>query len=276
MNKEDYYKVLGVNSTANEAEIKKAYRGLSMKYHPDRNRSTEDVEIYKRINQAYEILGDVEQRKMYDLTKSNPFMDGGISINPDDIFNMMFNMGDGMNEDIALPGGGHARIFTNIGRSPGIFPNFNMLTKPEPIFKTITITLEEAYNGCNIPIKIDRWIKTSQGKETEQETVYIDIPKGVDDDEIYIVKEKGNMISHGELKGDVKISICIKNDTEFTRNGMDLIYKKTLTLKESLCGFSFEVSHINGKKYNINNNTGNIVSPNQKKCIQNMGMMRDK
>ena len=57
---------------------------------------------------------------------------------------------------------------------------------------------------------------------------------------------------------------------------MDLIYKKSLSLKESLCGFSFELQHVNGKIYNINNNKGSVVGNNQKKVIPNLGMIRDK
>jgi len=71
----DYYKILGINSESSDSEIKKAYRGLSMKYHPDRNVGNSQVEEkFKEINQAYEILGDRESRRRYDLTKNNPFI----------------------------------------------------------------------------------------------------------------------------------------------------------------------------------------------------------
>ena len=69
--------------------------------------------------------------------------------------------------------------------------------------------------------------------------------------------------------------IKINNNTEFQRNGLDLIYNKTITLKESLCGFSFDLKYINGKKYTINNHSGNIITPNFKKIIQKMGLERN-
>ena len=69
MNRKDYYKILGVTKDAGEEEIKKAYRNLAMKYHPDRNpgKEKEANEKFKQINEAYEVLGDPEKRKQYDL-----------------------------------------------------------------------------------------------------------------------------------------------------------------------------------------------------------------
>ena len=84
------------------------------------------------------------------------------------------------------------------------------------------------------------------------------------------------MVLQGDLKGDVRIKVDIKNNSNFIRDGMDLIFHKTLSLKESLCGFSFELYHINGKIYKINNNKGGVVGNNQKKIIPNLGMIRDK
>ena len=100
MSKEaDYYKILGINSESSDSEIKKAYRGLSMKYHPDRNVGNSQVEEkFKEINQAYEILGDKEARRRYDLTKNNPFLNFSnnsnmrVPVNPDDFLSMMFGL----------------------------------------------------------------------------------------------------------------------------------------------------------------------------------------
>lgn len=275
----DYYSTLEIDKTANSDEIKKAYRKMSMKYHPDRNRGDPTAEAkFKDINQAYEVLGDKEQKKIYDLSKTNPFLNvQHVDINPDDILNMMFGGGLAGGMEFNIPGG-HSKIFTNMaGNQP--FPpfHFNRNTKPSPLLKTLEITIEDAYNGCKIPIKIERWVKYSHSsKVTEQETVYIEVPKGVDENEIIIIKDKGNVMAQDDLKGDVRVSIHIKNSSSFTRDGMDLIYKKNLTLKECLCGFSFELSHINGKVYNINNNKGSIVSNNQRKIIPELGMIRDK
>ena len=77
------------------------------------------------------------------------------------------------------------------------------------------------------------------------------------------------------MKGDLKLHITVKNNTEFKREGLNLKIKKTISLKESLTGFSFDVRHINGKTYTINNDKGNIIPVNYYKEIDNLGMCRD-
>jgi DnaJ family protein A protein 2 len=83
----------------------------------------------------------------------------------------------------------------------------------------------------------------------------------------------GNIINE-EVKGDIKIFVKISNETNFKREGLDLILEKNITLKESLCGFSFEIKYINGKSYTLNNNKGNIIPPEYKKIYPNMGLAR--
>ena len=91
-----------------------------------------------------------------------------------------------------------------------------------------------------------------------------------------ILRNQGHQISES-IKGDVKVNIKIKNDTPFKREGLDLIYNKTITLKEALCGFSFDLKHINKKVFTFNNQVNTtIIKPGQTKVIPNMGMIREK
>ena len=84
------------------------------------------------------------------------------------------------------------------------------------------------------------------------------------------------MLRLNKKKGDVKLHIVIQNNTTFKRDGLDLIYNKTLSLKESLCGFSFDIIHLNKKILAFNNKSKiSIIKPNFKKKIANMGMKRD-
>ena len=85
----DYYKVLGVEESASQDDIKKAYRRLSLKHHPDRGG---DGEYFKKINEAYSVLGDVEKRRMYKMQNANPFshMNGGSPADMDPIFKMFW------------------------------------------------------------------------------------------------------------------------------------------------------------------------------------------
>jgi len=123
-------------------------------------------------------------------------------------------------------------------------------------------------------VDIERWLIENGTKIFEHETVYVTVPKGIDEGEIIILREKGN-IAREDCKGDIKIIIKIVNNTEFKRSGLDLIYVKIITLKEALCGFTFELKYISGKVYTINNNSGNIISNGYRKTIPNMGFSRD-
>ena len=78
------------------------------------------------------------------------------------------------------------------------------------------------------------------------------------------------------MKGDVKICIKTSNNEDYERRGMDLFHLKTITLKEALCGFSFELKHLNGKNLNFNNmDNPTIIKPNYKKIIPGFGMKKD-
>ena len=88
------------------------------------------------------------------------------------------------------------------------------------------------------------------------------------------MREKGNVLSD-DIKGDVKIFIKVQNNTPFTRSGLDLLLNKNISLKDALCGFSFELKFLNDKVYTLNCNSGNIIQPGYKKILQNMGLTRD-
>jgi DnaJ family protein B protein 4 len=294
--KPDYYSILGVSNTASADEIKKAYRKLSLKHHPDKNGGSD--EKFKEINEAYSILSDTNERQKYDMQKNGgglggiPFggmpMPGGV---PDDFMNMFFNMHQGGGPNSGIPnifhmnGGNMPNIFGGMGM-PGstvhMFRNgvpvnvSQALQKPTPIIKTIEISIDESYLGCQKPIEIERWIKDvgTNITKNETETLYLPIPKGIDDNEIIIIREKGNILSDIN-KGDVKIFVKIINNSGLKREGLNLIYNKTLTLKESLCGFSFDLSHLNNKTFKITNDGGIVIPPGFKKIIPNLGLTRE-
>jgi DnaJ family protein A protein 2 len=111
-------------------------------------------------------------------------------------------------------------------------------------------------------------------KREETETIYIPIPRGVDNNEIIILRDKGNSLSEHN-KGDIKVFIKIQNDSEFTRNGLDLHLNKTISLKDALCGFSFDMNFLDGRIFKLNNNVGNIITHNYNKVIPGLGMKRE-
>jgi DnaJ family protein B protein 4 len=284
---ENFYNILGVEEKATKDEIKKAYRGLQMKWHPDKNQgSDESKKMSEKINGAYEILGDDEKRVEYDNSRNNPFSrmnshgGGGMEVPMDDIFNMFFGGMPGMG---GFPG---MQPMGGMGGFPGMPPGakihiFNggpmgfqqAISKPVPIMKTIEINMAQVLTGASIPLEIERWIIENGIKVHEKETIYVSIPQGVDDNELLILRDKGNVLNEN-VKGDVKIFVKIKNESAFKRAGLDLVLEKKISLKESLCGFTFEINYINGKSYTLNNNKGNIIPPEYKKIYPGMGLTR--
>jgi DnaJ-class molecular chaperone len=277
----DLYKILNVEKNSSQEAIKKAYRRASMKHHPDRGGNAEE---FKKINRAYEILGDEIKKNDYDMKSRNPFFNNNSNIfsgddmasagEMPDIFKMFFGGGPvdiGKMSGFGGPGGmsGHPNI--HIFRNGE--PIFRKRMKPTAISKTITISLEDSYNGLKYPLEIERWIVLNNIKKTEKETIYVDIYRGIDSNEIIIVEGKGNINEHG-MQGDIKIFIKIENHKVLDRHGLNLVVNKDITLKDSLVGFKFDVEHLNGKTYTINNTNGRVIYPGYKSIIENMGMLR--
>lgn len=178
----DYYTVLGLNKNASQEEIKKAYRKMAMKYHPDRNKDPNATEKFKEIGEAYEILSNPEKKEIYDKygkegLENNGHMPTG---NAADIFKMFF--GDDS------PFGG---IF---GGNP--FGNMfgNNVELPEDIGYKVNITIKEVYNGCtkNITIPIDIVCPTCKGSKMKSGKS-IDICKYCNGTG-RLVQQRGNMI----------------------------------------------------------------------------------
>jgi molecular chaperone DnaJ/curved DNA-binding protein len=281
---ESFYDILGVNENATKDEIKKTYRTLQMKYHPDRNNQAQEaVNLTQKINEAYETLGDEQKREQYDMMRKNPNSFNrmnscgphNVDVPLDDILNMMF----GGNPFGGVPFGGGQ---FGHGISPGAKIHFfnggpinfqQALNKPVPIIKSLQINMEQVLNGTSVPLEIERWILENDKKVIEKETIYVVVPPGIDENEIIILRDRGNVISDN-CKGDIKITIIIQNNTEFKRSGLDIILEKKISLKESLCGFSFEIKYLNGKGYILNNNKGTIVHPEYQKIYPGMGLKR--
>lgn len=273
---ENYYEVLGVNENSSFDDIKKSFRKLSLKHHPDKGG---DVKTFNKINEAYQVLGNDEKKRQYDHTRKfggnmnaqnfggNPFNMNGI---PEDLLNHIFGgrmSGNGFSFNVGGEGGGNGpniRIFRSGSSSQ---------QKPGIITQTLDITIEDAFTGCSKPVEVERWIQEENNtRRVEKETIYIDIPEGIDNNESLVLREKGNVLSETN-KGDIRIIIKVNNTSELKREGLNLVYIKNLTLKESLCGFIFTINHINGKEYKINNQN-TVISPDYRKVVKNLGFKR--
>lgn len=288
----DYYEILGINKDASSDEIKKAFRKQSLLYHPDRPGNEGNHEKFQEINEAHDVLSNSEKRMNYDNELNgighNPFMGMHPGMHPmgaefadiNNIFNSFFRGGGGGMPGMGGPGGFH-NVHVNMDGMPGIriFHNGNPffgLNKPPPIIKNVEISMEKAYSGCSIPVEIEKWIQTNDNRVTKKESLNIDIPAGISENEILIIRDAGNSIN-GNINGDIKIVIQIINGTPFERHGNDLLLKKKITLKEALCGFTFDVKHLNGKTLAFNNGSGSqtIIKPNYKKIVAGLGFTKD-
>jgi hypothetical protein len=168
---------------------------------------------------------------------------------------------------------GGTQIFTMGPNGPVRVQIQPQIQKPPLIVKTIEIPIDKAYSGCSMPIEITRWVIENGMKKEENETLYLPIPRGIDDNEIIIIERKGNV--NGDMVGDVKIQIKVKNETDLKRDGLDLILQKSISLKEALCGFSFSIKFIDSRVFKINNDNGNVICPGYKKIVEGMGMSRE-
>lgn len=180
----DYYKILGVDKTANENEIKKAYRKQAMKWHPDKNQNNKEKaeEEFKNVAEAFEVLSDPQKREIYDRFGEEGLKNGmggmgggggaGFSFTPssaDDIFQRFFGGGSGGFDSLfnsGLGGGGMSSGFTRFASSGSrdFFSDLNQPRKARPITNTLSCSLEELYTGTVKKMKISRSLTDASGK----------------------------------------------------------------------------------------------------------------
>jgi len=294
----DLYKVLGVSRDATDADIKKAFRKQSLQYHPDKNSDKSGAELeeitnkFKAANEAYEILSDSEKRQQYDMGGMDAINGqqggggGGHHFHDmDQVFSMFF--GGGMPGMPGFPGGGggggpNIRVFHSNGAGNPFMNGghpfqhfFHHIEKPQAIVRNIQITMQESYRGITKQIEVEAINVQNNIQSTEIKTIQLSIPAGINNNEQIILDNQGHNVNN-EAHGDIKIVIVVENNTPFQRQGMDLYYKKKITLKEALCGFSFEFQHLNEKNLCINNMVNHsVIKPGYKKVIPNLGFARD-
>ena len=292
----NYYDTLGVDKTTSSKDIKKAYRTLSMKYHPDHNSNGDANQKMAEINDAYDTLSDDAKRREYDMKLDSPFanMPGQAhhahhahhahqTHNMHDIFNLFKGnlFGGGIGGGM-FPGEGSMEFNIN-GNNIHVFRSgnggtfqrvFTQVQKPSPIVKTVSISMEQSYKGCDIELTFNRWsIINNTQKVNEEVCEKFNIPPGVRDQEHFILQNHGNSINDN-VKGDLKVIVSVNNESQYQRRGNDLYMKVMIPLKEALCGFSLQFNHLSGHHYTLNNNESRtIIRPGYTKILPKMGMV---
>ena len=255
-----YYEILNIPETASAVDIKHAYRNLSMKYHPDKNKNKSKSEcerIITQINNAYDVLGDNELRNNYDESLNFNTINTDLVVHSTQSHNSR-NINNSNSDMYQSPN--KLRPIVNINCELNIHISKIMTGSIEPT--TITRNIYQTQYNTN-----------SELCQTENETIYVPIPKGTDTGEIIIIPKKGNIYETGNMS-DVRVSITVINDTPFIRQGLDLIIHKQLTLKESLCGFRMDLEHLTGT-IPLSNKRGSIMPHGFKKVIPKYGIPRD-
>lgn len=278
----DYYKILGVDRESTQGDIKKAYRKLAIKYHPDKNEGDpKSEEKFKEIGEAYEILSDESKRSTYDRYGSsgpqgNPFGGGH---DPFDIFRDIFGNGGGDPfSGQRMKRGSDLRIQVNVTLEDIL----NGVSKKIRLKREIICSTCSGMGGsnprtcmkCNGQGRVTKSVRTILGTQTmvtecdncegtgsintdkcescggmsteiSDETIDIEIPKGVMDGMALEMKGKGNEI-RGGITGNLVIVIKEENHPKFTRNGNDLILEKEITIPQAILGEDITISTIDG------------------------------
>jgi curved DNA-binding protein len=241
----DYYSSLGVGKNASDEEIKRAYRKLAMKYHPDRNPNKKEAEErFKEINEAYAVLSDKEKRKQYDTFGAEGFHqrftqeDIFRGFNMDEILSSLFG-GKGRRE-FKFGGRGGFDFGDLFGGQTGYQDMSRMPRRGEDTVFELTISLEEAALGGEK--------KISYRKNGKVEEVSVKIPKGIPSGKKLRLSGKGMEGRNSGPPGDLYLHVSIREHPIFSRDGDDLIVEKEINFSEAALGTNLEVPTLEGMK----------------------------
>ena len=266
----DFYKVLGVSKDASDDDIKKAYRKLARKYHPDVNKTKEAEEKFKDISEAYDVLSKKEDRQKYDAIRqfgmggarfaggsgTGGFDASGFS----DIFGSMFGQGAGGNGSrirFSTSGGGPNNIndifsmfggaagqggqpYGGYGQSPyGNSGGYGYEEAPRPENgedrnSKISLTLRQAVKGATVSLSVD-------GKKFKAH-----VPAGVKDGQKIKLAGKGKPGINGGKAGDLYLHVTVKPDATFSMRGHDIVMDLPVTVGQAVAGGKVEAKDIDG------------------------------
>jgi curved DNA-binding protein len=241
----DYYHILGVAKNASDEEIKKAYRKLAMKYHPDRNPNKKEAEErFKEINEAYAVLSDKEKRKQYDTFGAEGFQqrfsqeDIFRGFDFDEILSSLF--GGRGRRDFRFGGQSGVDFGDFFGRQGGYQDTGRMSQRGEDIVYEMAISLEEAASGGEKRI--------SYRKNGRLEEVSVKIPRGIPSGKKLRLAGKGKEGRNGGPPGDLYLQVSVREHPLFSQEGDDLTVEKEINFSEAVLGTTIEVPTLEGMK----------------------------
>ncbi|KAJ4874127.1 DNAJ heat shock family protein [Raphanus sativus] len=243
----DYYKLLQVDRSASDDDLKKAYRKLAMKWHPDKNPTNkkEAEAKFKQISEAYDVLSDPQKRAVYDQYGE-----------------------EGLKGNVPPPnatGGGGASYFStgfNPRSADDIFAEF--------FENKLPCSLEDLYKGTTKKMKISREILDVSGRATQTEEILtIGVKPGWKKGTKITFPEKGN--EHpGVIPADLVFIIDEKPHPVFARDGNDLIVTQKISLAEALTGYTVNLTTLDGRTLTIP--VTNVIHPEYEEVVPKEGM----
>ncbi|MFY9714114.1 MAG: DnaJ C-terminal domain-containing protein [Microbacterium sp.] len=243
----DFYKILGVAKDVSEPELKKAYRKLARKYHPDSNQGDAKAEAtFKEISEAYSVLSDADQRKEYDeiraMGSGARFTAGGAGAGGfEDVFSRFGQQGRGQSADFedifAMFNQGQGGSFGTggFGRTSGGYRGFGGPQRGADVTARTTLDFTTAVQGETI---------TLQGEDGKP--FKVKIPAGVADGQKIRLRGRGRPSPDGGESGDIVVQIAVKPHPVFTRDGLNLRLTVPVTFTEAALGATIEVPTLSG------------------------------
>jgi curved DNA-binding protein len=242
----DYYKMLGVKKTASETEIKKAYRKLAMKYHPDHSKGDKSAEeTFKKISEAYAVLSDKEKRKQYDTFGSAGFQQ---RYSQEDIFkgsdfeSILSELFGGSGR---FGGGGKGTRFSFDGGGP--FGGYQRKQQAQPkgsdLEYEIALTLEDVAAGTQKIVSFQH--------KGRSEKITVKIPKGMISGKKLRIAGKGEPSPYGGPAGDLYIKSKVLNNPVYDVQAQDLYINRDIKLSEAILGTNVSVPTLSGKELKL-------------------------
>ncbi|XP_068653007.1 uncharacterized protein [Aristolochia californica] len=269
----DYYNILKVGRTATDDDLKKAYRRLAMKWHPDKNpKNKKEAEAkFKQISEAYDVLSDPQKRQIYDqygeegLKAGVPppsSAPGGPQFNgfrsPDDIFAELFGASRGRNGDFP---------------AESFFRTSNGDTGPRkapPVENKLPCSLEELYSGSKRKMKISRNVTDVYSRTTTAEEILtIDIKPGWKKGTKITFPEKGHE-QPNIIPADLIFVIDEKPHAIYKRDGNDLVVHRRISLVDALTGTTIELTSLDGRNLTIP--ITDVIKPGHELVVPKEGM----
>ncbi|OHT17537.1 DnaJ domain containing protein [Tritrichomonas foetus] len=271
----DYYSILGVSRNADEKELKRAYRKLAMKWHPDKNpdNQAEAQSKFQEISEAYDVLNDPKKRQVYDQFGEEGLKGsagGGYSFNfgsAQDLFSHIFGGMGGMGgmggfEDILGGMGGFGRGMGGMGGMGGMRRGPR---KPDPAILNVNCTLEQLFTGCKKTLKVTR---TINGRP-DVKTFEIDVQPGWKEGTKITYDNEGDQ-NPGQLPQDIQFIIKTREHDVWRREGDNLVTEEIISLKQALCGFTHTRMGVDGQPVVLE--VKDCISPGADRRVVGAGM----